>query len=309
MLKIITCCLFAGTLFANGVNSGQIALTFDDAPTADSVLMSGAQRAQKIIAALSQNAVPDALFFVKTDAITAQNQAQLEAYAQAGFHLGNHSYSHNSANKLKPNDFLLDVYQSHLILKPLRNKLPYFRFPYLHYGASQDDIDTIQAGLEELGYHNGYVTVDNFDWSINALMLEAISAKNSVNFDKLSQLYVDTLWDGIEFYDKIAQDTLGKSPKHVLLLHENDAAALFLPALINRIRERGWTIITPQEAYAEPSLQQLPKGLFNKQGRVAAIANSRGTAEAALRHPSENVEYLTRQFQERQIVTPQANGL
>lgn len=80
----------------------EIALTFDDAPTPDTSLMMGAERTQRLIAALLKATVPDALFFVKADYINQDTQKRLTQYSVAGFHLANHSYSHQSAGALGP---------------------------------------------------------------------------------------------------------------------------------------------------------------------------------------------------------------
>ncbi len=276
----------------------EIALTFDDAPLADTALMTGAQRTDKLINVLKDAKVPDALFFVTTGNITEQNKSRLTQYTQAGFHLANHSHSHASATKLGVNDYLSDAYKAHLILNDFDNRLPYHRFPYLHYGADTAAIEKLQAGLGELGYKDGYVTVDNFDWAINAILVKAAEEKKTIDYAKASALYVDTLEQSIEFFDAIAQKTLKRSPKHVLLLHENDAAALFLPDLIARLRSKGWKIIAPQDAYKDPIAKQKA---FHKQGKVAAIAASKGVPEADLRHASENMEYLEALFKERKV--------
>ena len=53
-------------LLANPLcHAREIALTFDDAPTPDSALMTGDERTTRLIAALQHAKVPDALFFVK----------------------------------------------------------------------------------------------------------------------------------------------------------------------------------------------------------------------------------------------------
>src|SRR5690606_2491461 len=77
----------------------EIALTFDDAPTPDSAIMSGDERTNKLIKALKYASVRDALFFIKADYIDEKTKTRLEKYTRAGFHLANHSYSHRSANK------------------------------------------------------------------------------------------------------------------------------------------------------------------------------------------------------------------
>ncbi|WP_394203839.1 polysaccharide deacetylase family protein [Marinagarivorans algicola] len=277
---------------ATGINAGDIALSFDDAPTASSAVMSGVDRTTAIIKALKEGAVPDALFFVTTNNIQIKGRERLNQYVQAGYHLGNHSHAHLSANKVSVNDFMSDAYQAHLILKAYGSTEPYFRFPYLHYGQNKEAVNALQSHLAELGYSNGYVTADNFDWYINAALVKAKKAGKTIDYERLGDLYVDVIWQGIMFYDGIAIKTLGRSPKHVLLLHENDVAALFLPKLIRHIKKMGWNIITPKQAYADPIAKIIPDVLFHKQGRVAALAHSKGMPTSALRHASESQEYL-----------------
>jgi peptidoglycan/xylan/chitin deacetylase (PgdA/CDA1 family) len=55
-----------------GAVAREIALTFDDAPTPDSVLMTGAERTAKLITALQQADVRDAVFYIKADDINPQ---------------------------------------------------------------------------------------------------------------------------------------------------------------------------------------------------------------------------------------------
>lgn len=282
--------------FSLNSHAREIALTFDDAPTPDSALMTGAERTQKLIAALTQARVPDALFFVKADYINPQTANRLQQYADAGFHLASHSFTHQSASQLGANAYAQDAYKAHLALKPFANVLNYHRFPYLHYGKDLAEINQLQALLGELGYKDGYVTIDNFDWYISALITKAAEEKKTISYEKARDFYVNSLYESIEFYDAIAKKSLKRSPRHVLLLHENDAAALFVGDLIQHLRNKGWKIISPQQAYKDPIAKNFPQVAFHKQGRVAAIANSKGVPESELRHPSENEAYISQAF-------------
>ncbi len=279
-------------LITENVFSGEIAFTFDDAPTNNSSVMSGTERSEAIITALKQSKINDVLFFVTSKNINAEGRKRLDRYAKSGFHIANHTHSHRSANQMAPREFMLDVYQAHLVLKEYDNVLPYFRFPYLHYGSSEVAISFIQESLSELGYRNGYVTIDNFDWYINSALNKAKKSGKKIEYKKLEQLYVSVIWSGIKFYDDLAKKVLNRSPKHILLLHENDTSALFLPALVKHIRDNGWSIISPQEAYTDPIANKLPNTLFHKQGRIAALAHEAGVKVENLRHPSENEKYL-----------------
>lgn len=305
-IQYMACCTLAAVSFictpvALGF-SGRIALTFDDAPTPDSALMTGTERAQKIVTALQNNHIKDAYFFVKADNINAQTEGRLKLYSSAGFHLANHSFSHPSANEVAVNDFLTDVYKAHLVLKDMANFVPYFRFPYLHYGKDVASIAHLQKNLVEMGYQDGFVTIDNADWYINSIIVKAAQEGKSINYKKASQLYVNVIWEAIVFFDKIAQKTYGKSPPHVLLLHENDSTALFLSDLIRHIRKNGGEIISPQEAYADPVYAPFPATLFHKQGRVAAVAETQGVAVQLLKHPAENTDYLDALFKKYKVI-------
>jgi peptidoglycan/xylan/chitin deacetylase (PgdA/CDA1 family) len=280
----------------------EIALTFDDAPTPNSALMSGGERTDKLIKALKNTSVPDALFFIKADYIDEKTKTRMEKYTRAGFHLANHSYSHRSANDITADDYLADVYRGKLLLSKFDNLLPYHRFPYLHYGATLPVIENYQAALADMGYRDGYVTIDNFDWYINALLVKAVEQGQAIDYAAASRFYVDTLYQAIEFYDKLAVETLGRSPKHIMLLHENDAAALFIEDLINHLRAAGWKIIAPQEAYQDAIAADFPATAFQKQGRIAAIAAAKGMDEKKLRHASESTEYLDKLFHQSKII-------
>ena len=266
-MKLITVLLLIFSIPA--VAAKEIAITFDDIPTGDSILMTGNERTQKLISGLKKAKVDDALFFVQTGNITADSEARVFSYVESGHHLASHSHSHLSANKISSDEYMLDIYQAHLILKKYPNVLPLHRFPYLNYGNTEQVIASNQSSLSELGYKNGYVTVDNYDWYMNSLMLKAQKAGKVIDYVKLGELYVDVIWQAIVFYDEIAKESLGRSPKHVLLLHENDIAALYMPELIAHIRSKGWKIISAQEAYKDIA-KRFPQVEFHKQGRVAA---------------------------------------
>ena len=293
ILTVLGILLTTLPLFAT---SREIALTFDDAPTPDSALMTGTERTRKLIGGLKEAGVAEVLFFVKAEAIDQQSATRLKEYTMAGFHLANHSFSHQSANQIGVEDYALDAYRAHLQLKEFTNVLKFHRFPYLHYGKDMVDINRLQKLLGEIGYKDGYVTIDNYDWYINALLVKAAEKKAEIDYNKARDFYVKTLYEAVVFYDDIARKSIGRSPRHVLLLHENDAAALFIVDLVKHLRNNGWKIISPQQAYQDPIATDFPRVTFHKQGRVAAIARSKGVPESDLRHPSENEQYLDKAF-------------
>ncbi len=277
--------------------AGEIALTFDDAPMPDSTFMTGVERTQKLIAGLKASGVEDVLFFCTTKHIDGAGDKRLRQYAESGFHLAHHSHIHESANVLTHEQYLQDFNTADKLLRKYDNVLPLHRFPYLHYGKDLASVKALQKAIRQAGYQIGYVTVDNADWYLNHLMVTAMEEGKPLDVQAMREFYVNTIWNSIAFYDELAKKTLGRSPRHVLLLHENDTAALFIADLVKRIRSEGWTIISPREAYRDPIADKLPETDFHKQGRIAALAHQAGTPVQALKSPQENLELLDKQFQ------------
>ncbi len=60
------------------------------------------------------------------------------------------------------------------------------------------------------------------------------------------------------FNDALARRTLGRSPAHMLLLHETDLAALHVGDLVRALRADGWEIVTADEAYRDPLRDAAP---------------------------------------------------
>ncbi len=290
--------LIAIALNAVPASAGEIALTFDDAPMSGSAWISGTKKTDMIIKHLKDADVPGAFFFVTTGNIGSDGKQRLQQYVDAGFHLASHSHSHQSLNKIDAVDYLSDFYKSHLLLKEYDNVVKFYRFPFLHHGNSLAKRRAVHAAFSELDYKVGYVTVDNYDWYINSKTRSAYKEGHSLDIERLRRLYLDTLWDAIIFYDNIAKKSLGRSPKHVLLLHENELAALFLGDLISMLKNKGWNIISPAEAYTDPiaKIEEPEKLNFNNQGRVAAIARSQGFEFRDLVSAAEDEQFLDEQI-------------
>ena len=275
--------------------SRRIAITFDDAPWPDGPFLSGEERAALLRTSLDKADIRGAMFFVTTrnlDMAGEEGDARLEAYAEAGHSIANHSHSHRSADRLPADEYLADVERARQKIADYPTYAPYFRFPFLDEGNNEAKRDEVRAGLKEMGLRQGYVTVDNYDWYLQVLFNEAVESGQPLNLDAWRRVYVDTLTAAVEHYDQIAVETLSRSPAHVLLLHENDLAALFVDDLAEALRADGWEIIPALEAYEDPIAGTAPNTMLLGQGRVAAIAAVAGRPGRALRHPLESESEL-----------------
>ena len=205
----------------------RIALTFDDVPRGDGAFLTAEERAQRLIAALRSERVRQAGFFVNPGNIPAAQRAAA--------------------------DYLANIDRAEAWLRPRPGHRPWFRFPFLDEGRSdKEKRDAVRAGLAARGLRNGYVTVDGYDWHIDALAGNARRAGKPIDIAALRDLYVETHVGAAEFFDQLMVRTIGRSPAHVLLLHENDMAGLFVGDLIRALRARGWQIVSADEAYRDP---------------------------------------------------------
>lgn len=277
----------------------QIAFTFDDGPRPSGPIFEGEDRTEALIRSLAKADVKSVWFFVTTNNIARENNngdARLKRYVEAGHQLANHSHSHLWFNKTDTDAYIADMDKARDLLANYGETQPYYRYPYLDEGRSFEKRDAMVTTLADRGMFNGYVSVDTYDWYMDALFGEALKAGHDVNMDVLRDTYVNSLVQSVEFYDDISQDVLGRSPKHVLLLHENDLAAMFINDLAQALRDKGWEIISPEEAYRDDIAKYVPKTLFLGQGRISAIADDKGMAREALVHERENEAFLRAEF-------------
>lgn len=282
----------------------RIALSFDDVPRHVGAFFTPDERTRALIAGLRRARVRQAAFFVTTGNLErpdgAGGEARIGDYVRAGHVIANHSHGHRWLSRTPVADYLADLDRAEAWLRGRPGYRPWFRFPFLDEGGRDTaKRDSVRAGLTARGLRNAYVTIDNYDWHLDALASAARREGHRLDMDALRDLYVETLVDTAAFYDRMATETLGRSPVHILLLHETDLAALFVDDLAAGLRRAGWDIATMDEAYRDPIAATEPDTWFLGEGRVAALAQIAGREPRTLVHPRTDEAELSRLFRER----------
>ena len=282
----------------------RIAFTFDDVPRQAGAFLTPDQRTGTLISGLRRGGVRQAGFFVTTGHLQQPygvgGEARIRAYAAAGHVIGNHSVTHPWLSRTEPAAYIGEIDQAEAWLRAMPGHRPWFRYPFLDEGRRDlAKRDAIRAALRERGLRNAYVTIDNYDWHLDALASQARREGKAMNMRALRDLYVETLVQAADFSDRIAVEALGRSPAHVILLHETDLNAMYIANLAAALRADGWEIVTIDEAYRDPIAAVEPDTWFLNSGRVAALAHIAGKQPSELFHERTDEEVLTRLFRER----------
>ncbi|WP_448568347.1 polysaccharide deacetylase family protein [Thalassotalea ganghwensis] len=280
----------------------EIAITFDDSPRHANGYLDGQTRAQKLIKALTLHDVEQVAFFSVSQRLNEEGITRLNLYANAGHIIANHTNSHPNFNRLSLKEFSDDFLEADHKLKTFKNFKPWFRFPYLREGDTLKKRDGFRKLLTKHKYVNAYITANNYDWYIESLFQKAIKDGITVDISRLRNFYVQQLMESINYYDQMAIKYLGRSPKHVLLLHEMDVSALFIGDLVNELRQQGWKIIPISEAYSDEIAQYQTLNIFKfNPGRIGEIAKDKGQNQA-LWHHSLDENYLKAMFEKEVLL-------
>ncbi|HEU0285020.1 MAG TPA: polysaccharide deacetylase family protein, partial [Sphingomicrobium sp.] len=259
-----------------------------------------------LIGALRRGGVRQAGFFVTTGNLEkphgAGGEQRIAKYVAAGHVIANHSHSHLWLHRTPVEDYVADLDKAARWLETKPGYRPWYRYPFLDEGRRDlAKRDALRAALRERGLSNAYVTIDNYDWHTEALASAACREGKRIDLRALRELYVETLVRTANFYEKMAVETLGRSPAHVLLLHETDVAAMFVDDLAEALRKDGWQIVPIDKAYRDPIAKEEPDTWFLGEGRVAALAQLKGANPRDLVYERTDEEILSRLFNEEVI--------
>lgn len=281
----------------------RIALSFDDVPRARGPFFTPNERARRLLRQLRSARAPQAVFFVVPGQLADDDgkggERRIANYVRAGNVIANHSFSHRHLSEMTAEAYLADIDAADRWLRGRPGFRPWFRFPFLDEGGrDKARRDALRAGLAARDLRNGYVTAESSDWNLENLTAEAVRAGKRVDRKALGELYVTWHVEAAEFADVLMQKVIGRQPVHVLLLHETDLAALYLGDLVRALREAGWTVVSADEAYADPLGRLAPDTPSATGTLTEALAWERGLP-APRWYRYNNIALAARTFEDR----------
>jgi peptidoglycan/xylan/chitin deacetylase (PgdA/CDA1 family) len=267
-----------------------IALTFDDGFDPREQPRAAAWN-EAILHTLSVTRVESILFAAGARVDSSAGMALVKEWGLAGHAVGNHTYRHIDfgSRSTSLETFIEDVERNEVLLKDMPGWTPRLRFPYLKEGDTVDKRDGIRKWLSARRYGSGAVSIDASDWYYDNRYASWRAAHPDADPDPYRRAYLGHLWSRALYYDALSRKLLGRSAKHVLLLHTKRINAEFLPDVIAMFRSKGWTIISPAEAYKDPLYVSRPTTLPAGESLLWALAKQAGVRD--LRYPAEDAIY------------------
>lgn len=253
MLRI----LFLFTLLFSSLCNAQdkeIAITIDDLPLVASQMNTpgnkqrSTERFTQIVQTFQKYKVP-ATGFVIAGAIEKGQWEFLEQFRQAGFMLGNHTYSHYNLNQMSAEKYIGDVERADKILAPIMTEPKYFRYPYLAEGNKKTK-QKVYDYLNEHHYVIAPVTIDSKDYEFNKMAYGVPFRARAAYIQKLKSRYLAFIWKQTLLAEKKSE---GKNGKQILLIHANLLNSYLLGDVLEMYQKNGYKFISLTDALKNPA--------------------------------------------------------
>jgi peptidoglycan/xylan/chitin deacetylase (PgdA/CDA1 family) len=266
----------AKTQARNGV---RLAITIDDFPgggpeTGD---FTHPRMVADIIAALRAHGVQHATAFVVGSMLEGhpERQAALDAWIEAGFEVGNHTYTHPSLAETDAGTYIADIEQNRPLIESLEKRTGqrahYFRAPYLDEGNTEADRRSLMHYLNAHNYKMARVSMDFSDWAYADPFARCLNKDDRHALDLLQQSYLENAAAALAWSAAAAQQVAGHPVTQVLLLHTSLATSQTLDAMLTAFDNAG----VHYTSLAEALTHEIYNGPYDISGTNVFVQASR----------------------------------
>lgn len=220
-----------------------IALTIDDLPFV------GEYRnfhLNMMMETMLKQDVPAVGFIIGAE-VRKDNWEILQKFRDAGFGLGNHTFSHANLNKLQPEEYITDIGKADKKLKPVLTEPKYFRYPYLAM-SSGDKRNKILCYLAKNNYQVAPITIDSKDFVFNQRLLSVPEIDRRAYLNEMKPFYLDFIWQQTLKAEEHSHYHHNPEQGQILLIHANLLNAYVLPDIITMYKEQGYEFVSLDSA-------------------------------------------------------------
>jgi peptidoglycan/xylan/chitin deacetylase (PgdA/CDA1 family) len=286
----------------------EVAVTFDDLPAPEDSVVSNdvvALRAMtvRLLDGLRANRIP-AVGFVNEQKLYGDNDFEARAgvlrmWVNAGFELGNHTFSHLDLNATPLPDYEEDVVRGEVVTKILLRKngkhLRYFRYPYLDVGPNLAVRHKFEQFLARHGYTVAPVTIDNEEYMFGVVYASALRRGDQQAARRLADTYVAYMDHVFDYFEVLSRAVVGREIRQVLLLHADSLNADHLANLIRMMGCRGYHFISLERALQDEAYH-LPDN-YSGGGGVSWIEHWASTKGQKTPRGPEVPEFVKKQYE------------
>jgi hypothetical protein len=275
--------LLSGLISTGMAHARELVIAFDHTLQASTSLDAMA-RSQMLVRNLATAGVPQAMFLIKTKGADQKDKARLALYSDKGHLLVNAGHGHSLVTKSDLYVYEIGIMKANRILQAYSGYKKHVHFSYLHEFGDANIQRELADFLQERGYRPAFTGVNamrGVDQYLDQLYQKKIRSNRAVNMASLEGAYIDLITQSLVQEDAKAFNVLGYSPRQVLVLQENDLAAYFIVALVDRLVAQGWTIIAAERAMNDPIANPIAANRWGANGYLNSIT----------RLPDERVAY------------------
>jgi peptidoglycan/xylan/chitin deacetylase (PgdA/CDA1 family) len=227
--------------------------------------------AQSMIATLKQAGIPQPYGFVNAGPIEQDRslQAVLTAWRDAGFPLGNHTWSHANLDKISAAEFEIEIARDESAIQG--GDWHWFRYPFLVEGSDPAKRAEIRRFLKERGYRVAAVTMTFNDYEWNGPYARCMAKHDEAAVAELESRYLAAAREAADLSRRASPNI-----PYVLLMHIGAFDARMLPKLLAQYRAEGFRFVTLPEAernYDDAVTPPLPSPRVDTT-RLAALCAS-----------------------------------
>jgi peptidoglycan/xylan/chitin deacetylase (PgdA/CDA1 family) len=251
---------------AAGQQRAEVAITVDDLPVHGALpsTTTRSEIAKKMIEAFKAKGVPGVYGFVNAKNIGANGDTEkdsvLKLWADSGFPLGNHTFSHIDLNASSMQAFEDEIVANESVLQGLMGARDWhwFRYPFLHEGDTLEKRHAVRKYLSDHGYKVAQVTLDFADYAWNNPYARCVAKQDAQGIEWLKSSYLSTAANDIALDRKLSVMLFGRDIKYVLLLHIGALDSIMLPDLLDLFKKQGFEFVSIEEAEKDPAYQSDP---------------------------------------------------
>lgn len=250
---------------ASAQQPAEVAITVDDLP-AHGDLPPGVTRAEiakSMTETFKAKGVPAVYGFVNAKRPEGDELKEevLKIWTDAGFPLGNHTYSHIDLHTATVQDFETEIATNEPTLQQFMGTRDWhwLRYPFLHEGDTLEKRYAVRKYLQEHGYRVAQVTLDFGDYAWNNPYARCVAKQDTQAIEWLKSSYLNTATNDIALDRKLSELLFGRDIKYVLLLHIGAFDRVMLPDLLELLKKQGFDFVSLEEAEKDPAYQSDPR--------------------------------------------------